>query len=69
MNKLSYAAQQAKLQKDIEKLQKQASMLQAKRRRPILAGIIKSMKEYDLIVKEAEDDLPNAPDPLGEPGR
>ena len=48
MNKLSYAAQQAKLQKDIEKLQKQASMLQAKRRSPILTGIIKSMKEYDI---------------------
>jgi len=52
MNKTSYAAQQAKLQKDIEKLQKQAKALQAKRRRPVLAGIIKSMKEYSITPEE-----------------
>jgi DNA-binding protein H-NS len=52
MNKMSYAALQAKLQKDIEKLQKQAKALQSKRRRPVLAGIIRSMKEYDISPEE-----------------
>jgi DNA-binding protein H-NS len=52
MNKLSYVAQQAKLQKDIEKLQKQAKALQSKRRRPVLAGIVRTMKEYDITPEE-----------------
>jgi len=37
-----------KIEKEIQKLQKQAKTLQAKRRGPILTSIIRSMREYDI---------------------
>ncbi len=48
MPRLTYATQQAKIEKEITKLQKQAQTLQSKRRKPIIVSIVKSMKEYDI---------------------
>jgi len=48
----NYASQQAKIQKDIERLRKQAELLQSKQRRPVISGIVRSMKEYGITPEE-----------------
>ena len=52
MARVSYATQQAKIEKEISKLQKQAATLQNKRRQPVIASIVKSMREYDITPEE-----------------
>jgi DNA-binding protein H-NS len=52
MARVSYASQQAKIEKEINKLQKQAAALQSKRRKPVIASIIKSMREYDITPED-----------------
>ena len=52
MPRTSYAAKQTALQKAIEKLEKQKAALQASRRKPAIAGIIKSMREYEISPEE-----------------
>jgi len=52
MAQVSYASQQAKIEKEISKLQKQAAILQSKRRKPVIASIIKSMREYDITSED-----------------
>jgi DNA-binding protein H-NS len=52
MPRTTYASQQAKIEKEITKLQKQAAALQSKRRKPVIAAIIKSMREYDITPEE-----------------
>jgi DNA-binding protein H-NS len=52
MPRQSYAALQAKIEKEIEKLKKQAQALQSKKRLPVIRSIIKSMKEYDITPDE-----------------
>src|SRR5690554_5815543 len=37
-----------KIEKEIQRLQKQAKALQAKRRGPVITSIIRSMREYDI---------------------
>ena len=48
MARVSYASQQAKIEKEISKLQKQAAALHDKRRKPVIASIVKSMREYGI---------------------
>lgn len=48
MPRLSYATQKAKLDKEISRLQRQSQALQTKRRKPVIASIIKSMHEFDI---------------------
>lgn len=48
----NYASQQAKINKEIEKLQKQAQALQSKSRKPVINSIIRSMKEYSITPEE-----------------
>lgn len=48
----NYTALQAKIQKEIEKLKKQADALQRKKRKPVIASIIRSMKEFDITPNE-----------------
>lgn len=48
----TYAAQQLKIQKEITRLQKQAQVLQNKQRTPVIASIIRSMREYDISPEE-----------------
>lgn len=48
----SYGAKQAAIQKNIDKLEKQKAALQTKRRKPVIADIIKSMREYEISPEE-----------------
>jgi DNA-binding protein H-NS len=48
----NYASLQAKINKEIEKLQKQAQTLQSKSRKPVINSIIRSMKEYSISIEE-----------------
>jgi DNA-binding protein H-NS len=52
MTQQNYASQQAKIQKEIERLNKQAQLLQSKQRKPVIASILRSMKEYDITPEE-----------------
>ena len=48
----NYTAQQAQINKKIEKLQKQALLLASKSRKPILTGLVRTMKEYGILPAE-----------------
>ena len=61
MARQNYATLQAKIQKEIEKLRKQAQSLQSKRRKPIIQSIVRSMKEYDITIEEISSALGKAP--------
>ena len=52
MTRQNYASQQAKIQKEIERLHKQAQLLQSKQRKPVISGILRSMKEYGITPDE-----------------
>ena len=52
MARETYAALQAKIEKEINKLQKKAEVLQTKRRKPVITQIITSMREYDITPEE-----------------
>ena len=52
MTSQNYASLQAKINKEIEKLQKQALTLQSKSRKPVISSIIRSMKEYSITPEE-----------------
>lgn len=61
MARQNYATLQAKIQKEIEKLRKQAQSLQSKRRKPVILSIVRSMKEYDITIEEISAALGKAP--------
>lgn len=48
----SYSALKQKIEKEIQKLQKQAQALHAKRRGPIINSILKSMREYEITPED-----------------
>src|SRR5690606_20179260 len=48
MTRDTHSALMQKIEKEIQKLQKQAKALQAKRRGPAMTSIIRSMREYDI---------------------
>jgi DNA-binding protein H-NS len=52
MTQQNYASQQAKIQKEIERLNKQAQLLQSKQRKPVISSILRSMKEYGITPEE-----------------
>lgn len=52
MPRETYAAQQARIEKEIDKLRKKAEALQLKRRKPVIASIVRSMREYDITPEE-----------------
>ncbi len=52
MTRDSYTALKQKIEKEILKLQKQAQNLQTKRRGPVIASIIRSMREYDITPED-----------------
>lgn len=52
MPRESYATLQAKIEKEISKLQKKAEALQTKRRKPVIASIVSSMREYNITPEE-----------------
>ena len=61
MARLNYATLQAKIQKEINKLRKQAQSLQSKRRKPVIQSIVRSMKEYNITIEEITAALGKAP--------
>jgi DNA-binding protein H-NS len=60
MPRESYAALQAKIEKEISKLQKKAEALQTKRRKPVIASIISSMRDYNITPEEIAAAFNNA---------
>jgi len=52
MSRDTYTAQKQKIEKEIQRLQKQAIALESKRRGPALASIVRSMREYDITPEE-----------------
>jgi DNA-binding protein H-NS len=52
MTRQNYAAMQAKIEKEINRLRKQSETLQFKNRKPIIQSIVKSMKEYGISITE-----------------
>ena len=48
MTRETYSVLKQKIEKEIQKLQKQAQALQAKQRGPVITSIIRSMREYDI---------------------
>ncbi|MCD0505343.1 H-NS family nucleoid-associated regulatory protein [Bordetella petrii] len=52
MPRENYSALQAKIEKEITKLQKKAEALQTKRRKPVIASIVSSMREYNITPEE-----------------
>ena len=67
MARETYAALQAKIEKEINKLQKKAEVLQTKRRKPVISSIITSMREYDITPKKSPPPMALARSPLVEP--
>ena len=52
MTRNSYSALQSKIEKEIQKLQKQAESLKAKQRAPIIKSIIRDMHDYQISPEE-----------------
>lgn len=52
MSRDTYSALQAKIEKEIAKLQKQATALRTKRRVPVIASIVRTMRDYDITPEE-----------------
>jgi DNA-binding protein H-NS len=52
MARESYALQQAKIEKEINKLKKKAEALRNRRRKPVIASIVRTMREYDITPEE-----------------
>jgi len=52
MARESYSSQQAKIEKEISKLRKKAEALQMRRRKPVLSGIVRSMREYAITPED-----------------
>jgi len=48
MTRESYASLQQKIEKEIQKLKKQAEALKAKQRTPVIKDIVRKMREYDI---------------------
>jgi DNA-binding protein H-NS len=52
MPRVSYATKKAKIEKDILKLRKQAEALESRQRKPVIASILKSMRQYGITPNE-----------------
>lgn len=55
MTRANYAAQRRKLEKEIQRLQKQAAALEKKERMPVIREIVRSMREYGITPEEIEE--------------
>jgi len=61
MARESYSSQQAKIEKEISKLKKKAEALQMRRRKPVLASIVKNMRDYAITPEEIAAAFGKAP--------
>jgi DNA-binding protein H-NS len=57
MTRTNYSLQRRKLEKEIEKLQKQAAALEQKQRAPVINDIVRKMREFDITLEELETAL------------
>jgi len=53
--RLVYAAKQAELDKEINRLKRKSDSLRARRRLPVIAGIVRAMVEFDIQPQEVID--------------
>ncbi|QIM49928.1 H-NS histone family protein [Pusillimonas sp. DMV24BSW_D] len=65
MTRESYASLQQKIEKEIQKLKKQAEALKAKQRTPVIKDIVRKMREYDIT----PDDITKAFSKIKETGK
>lgn len=54
MTRANYTMQRRKLEKEIQRLQKQAAALEQKQRVPVINDIVRSMREYDITPEDIE---------------
>jgi len=52
MPRTNYATQRRKLEKEINRLQKQAAALDQKQRGPVLTDIVRTMRQYDITPED-----------------
>ncbi|MFV0283636.1 MAG: H-NS family nucleoid-associated regulatory protein [Castellaniella sp.] len=52
MTRPSYTTEKSRLEKEMAKLQKRIQTLQTKQRKPKIAAIVRSMREYDITLEE-----------------
>jgi len=52
MTRANYATQRRKLEKEINRLQKQAAALEQKQRVPVINDIVRTMREYDITPED-----------------
>lgn len=52
MTRANYTSQRRKLEKEIERLQKQAAALEQKQRVPVIGDIVRQMREYDITPED-----------------
>ena len=54
MTRANYTMQRRKLEKEIQRLQKQAAALEQKQRVPVINEIVRQMREYDITPEDIE---------------
>ena len=52
MTRTTYNTEKTRLEKEMAKIQKKIQSLQAKQRKPKIAAIVRSMREYDITPEE-----------------
>jgi len=52
MARQQFSALKAKIEKEISKLQKQKEALDTKQRKPVIANIVSTMRQYDITLAE-----------------
>ena len=57
MTRANYAIQRRKLEKEIQRLQKQAAALEQKQRAPVINEIVRNMREFGITLEEVETAL------------
>lgn len=66
MSQATYAAQQSKIEKKIERLKRKSERLRDRRRTPAIASIVRMMREHGLTPDDIADAVRSGP---GEPSR
>lgn len=64
MTMTNFAAKKAKIQREMDKLQKQIEQLEQRNRKPAIASILRTMREFDITPEEITQAFAK-----GKPGR
>jgi len=54
MTRTNYATQRRKIEREIQRLQKQAVALEQKQRGPVISSIVRTMREYDITPEDID---------------